>query len=228
MKMRGSLTKLSKGNSLQTAARPIDVLYLLEYLIFASRMSDSTKQSKKIDRSDLVAYWNVPLLDGIHVIEFEHGTTSGKRVIRVDGKEILRREWMFKLVGEEIFSVGIQKAKCVLRVDPLPVFAFSYSLLVDGKSLEKFTEKQETTNRYWTVLTEKGRTKVVLEKHSLNVFVNAQPIETENVFVDDGTEMRFEIEGEPAVIRATYTHKKEGVIHELLVNKRVIEEDCPE
>lgn len=38
------------------------------------------------DRNDLVAYWSVPLCDGVHTVEFEHGTLSGKRVIRVDGK----------------------------------------------------------------------------------------------------------------------------------------------
>ena len=36
--------------------------------------------------SDLVATWNILIADGKHKIEFEHGTTSGKRVIRVDGK----------------------------------------------------------------------------------------------------------------------------------------------
>ena len=36
--------------------------------------------------SDLVAVWEVALSDGLHKVEFEHGTTSGKRVIRVDGK----------------------------------------------------------------------------------------------------------------------------------------------
>ena len=35
---------------------------------------------------DLVATWDVPLPDGVHNVEFEHGTTSGKRIIRVDGK----------------------------------------------------------------------------------------------------------------------------------------------
>ena len=39
-----------------------------------------------IHSSDLVANWDVALSDGIHKIEFEHGTTSGKRVIHVDGK----------------------------------------------------------------------------------------------------------------------------------------------
>ncbi|XP_044746508.1 fas apoptotic inhibitory molecule 1 [Coccinella septempunctata] len=188
-------------------------------------MSDSTKATRRNDKSDLVATWTVPLLDGVHVIEFEHGTTSGKRVIRVDGKEILRREWMFKLVGEEVFTLGAQKAKCVLRVDPLPLFAFSYGLLVDGKPLEKFTEKQEATNRYWSVITEAGTHKVVLERHSLDVFVDAKLIETENTFVEEGTEMKFEINGVFAVIKASYTHKREGVIHELYVNGQKVEED---
>ena len=36
--------------------------------------------------SDLVAAWEVALSDGVHKIEFEHGTTTGKRVIFVNGK----------------------------------------------------------------------------------------------------------------------------------------------
>ena len=48
---------------------------------FTEAMSNS-----KVHLSDLVAHWSVPLSDGIHKIEFEHGTTSGKRVIYVDGK----------------------------------------------------------------------------------------------------------------------------------------------
>lgn len=44
------------------------------------------KQNGQQDRSDLVAYWSVPLCDGVHSVEFEHGTLSGKRILRVDGK----------------------------------------------------------------------------------------------------------------------------------------------
>ena len=36
--------------------------------------------------SDLVAQWQVPLSDGVYLVEFEHGTTTGKRVIRINGK----------------------------------------------------------------------------------------------------------------------------------------------
>lgn len=48
--------------------------------------NSEVKKSCSQDRADLVAYWSVPLLDGVHTVEFEHGTTSGKRVLRVDGQ----------------------------------------------------------------------------------------------------------------------------------------------
>ncbi len=42
--------------------------------------------SDRAEPQDIVGIWDVPLQDGVHRIEFEHGTTTGKRVIRVDGK----------------------------------------------------------------------------------------------------------------------------------------------
>ncbi|XP_068894445.1 fas apoptotic inhibitory molecule 1 [Tenebrio molitor] len=177
------------------------------------------------ERSDLVAFWSVPLLDGVHTVEFEHGGTTGKRVIRVDGKEILRRDWMFKLVGEEKFAVGKQGAKCELRVDPLPHFAFGYSLLVDGKPLEKFTEKQSQATRSWAVLAGGKRYRVVFEKQTLNVWVNGQYVETENTFIDSGSEMSFEFENLKAAIKATSVDRKQGVIHQLFVDGQLIEEN---
>ena len=98
--------------------------------------------SSEKDGSDLVGVWNVPMQDRVcrlkistvfsvkqvHKIEFEHGTTTGKRVIRVDGKEVLHRDWMFKLVGKEIFAVG--NMKCIISVDALGTFAYEYTLEV--------------------------------------------------------------------------------------------------
>ena len=37
---------------------------------------------------DVAAIWDVKLADGNHKVVFEHGTTSGKRVISVDGVEV--------------------------------------------------------------------------------------------------------------------------------------------
>ncbi|CAG9863313.1 unnamed protein product [Phyllotreta striolata] len=190
-----------------------------------AEMSESVDSTSSQDRTDLVAYWSVPLLDGVHTVEFEHGTTSGKRVLRVDGNEILRREWMFKLVGDEDFYLGKQEAKCVLKVDPMPHFSFSYSLFVDGKPLRKFTEKQSQSIRNWSVIIEGKRYRVVFEKQTLNIYVNGQLVDAESTFIANGTEMKFEMGSSTAVIRAETAMKKEGVIHQLFVDDKLIEED---
>lgn len=38
--------------------------------------------------NDLVAEWEVELSDKKHLVQFEHGTLTGKRVIWVDGNVI--------------------------------------------------------------------------------------------------------------------------------------------
>lgn len=55
-------------------------------------VSGSLIKTNSAERTDLVAYWSVPLYDGIHTVEFEHGTTTGKRVLRIDGKVILQNQ----------------------------------------------------------------------------------------------------------------------------------------
>jgi len=64
------------------------------------------------------AKWTVPLSDGNHMVEFEHGTATGRRVVKIDDKEIVHRDWMFRLVGDEVFMFN--NTKFVIRVDPMP------------------------------------------------------------------------------------------------------------
>lgn len=78
---------------------------------------------------------------------------------------------MFKLVGDEKFTLGKQGAKCELHVDPLPHFAFAYSLSVDGKPLEKFTEKQSQLTRSWAIVADGKRYRVVFGEYNLHSFV---------------------------------------------------------
>uniref|UniRef100_A0A0B6ZCF4 Fas apoptotic inhibitory molecule 1 n=1 Tax=Arion vulgaris TaxID=1028688 RepID=A0A0B6ZCF4_9EUPU len=167
--------------------------------------------------SDIVATWDVALSDGIHKVEFEHGTTTGKRVIRVGGKEIYRQDWMFKLVGKEIFQVG--KATCCIIIDAVNGFAYEYTLSVNGKSLKKFKENQSKIMRAWVLYIAGNDTRVVLEKDTLDVWVNGRKVETTGEFVDDGTETHFEIENHSAYIKGTTTGKRrDGVVHQLFVD----------
>lgn len=115
------------------------------------------------------AKWNVPLSDGNHVIQFEHGTATGRRVVKVDDKELIHRDWMFQLVGDEVFTFNDNKF--VIRVDPIPgelnrhaksVFQpnentflihtglkYSYTLWVNGKNYKNFIQSQSKILETW-------------------------------------------------------------------------------
>ena len=46
--------------------------------------------------ADLVATWHVPMSDRVYKVEFLHGTTTGKRIVRLNGKVgwVVRREFL--------------------------------------------------------------------------------------------------------------------------------------
>ncbi|KAL8601361.1 hypothetical protein ACOMHN_054654 [Nucella lapillus] len=169
--------------------------------------------------SDLVANWDLALCDGVHRVDFEHGTTTGKRVIRVDGKEIYRVDWMFKLVGREHFTLG-DSTKCCISIDAVSGFAYEYTLEVDGKPLKKFRENQSKIMKTWVANVSGVETRVVLEKDTLDVWANGRVLETTGEFVDDGTETHFELDStHSAYIKATTTGKrKDGIVHTLYIN----------
>lgn len=150
------------------------------------------------------------------------GTTSGKRVIRVDGKEVLRHDWLFKLVGKETFKIG--KHLCTVNIDAISGFAYEYSLEVDGKPLEKFSENRSKISRTWTMNLDGENFRVVLEKDTLDIWVNGQRIEAEAEFTDDGTETVFSINDHRAVLKPISTgHARYGISHALFVDGQPIE-----
>ena len=109
---------------------------------------------------DIVGSWSVSLPDGIHNIQFEHGTTTGKRVVWVDNKEVLKKNWMFKLVGKIEF--GVSKSKAVITIEAISGFAYEYTLFIDGKPLQKFQENRNKTAKVWTLLVDGVDTRIVL------------------------------------------------------------------
>lgn len=177
--------------------------------------------------SDLVAVWEVHLPDGIHTIEFEHGTTSGKRVLRVDKKEVMRREWMFKLVGTETFTVGGSEAPCTIKIEPVGGFSYEYSLEVAGKPYKRFVETQSKIMKTWILPVDGAMYRVVLEKDTLDIWVNGDKVEMAGEFVDDGTETHFTIGSEPAMVRAVSSGNKrsgQGIVHSLVVHDTEVPE----
>lgn len=77
-------------------------------------------------------------------------------------QEVIRKDWMFKLVGKESFVVGSSKTKATIKIEALSGFAYEYSLEVDGKSLQKFTQNRAQTTRTWLLKVEGQDYRVVL------------------------------------------------------------------
>ncbi|XP_074652372.1 fas apoptotic inhibitory molecule 1-like isoform X2 [Tubulanus polymorphus] len=182
---------------------------------------------------DLVAVWELALSDKLHRIEFEHGTTTGKRVIRVDGKEVHRQDWMFKLVGKNAFRVN--DTNCVVHINAVNGFAYEYTLVVGGKTLKKFRENMRHNLRTWIATVNGRNTRIVYEKDTCDVWVNGQKVDTAGQFGDDdddGAATHFEIPGAPdytAFIKAVSSGKqRQGIIHILMINGQQIPEAPPD
>ncbi|XP_047432259.1 fas apoptotic inhibitory molecule 1-like [Mugil cephalus] len=168
---------------------------------------------------DVVALWEVALSDGVYRIEFAHGTTTGKRVVYVNGKEVVRKDWMFKLVGRETFTVGEAETKAAINIEAVGGFAYEYSLDVDGKSLQKFIDNRAKTTETWLLRADGSDYRVVLEKDTMDVWCNGQKMDTTGEFVDDGTETFFTVGEHECCIKTTSGGKKKsGIIHHLLLD----------
>ena len=72
------------------------------------------------------------------MIEFEHGTATGKRIVKIDGKIHVNRDWMFRLVGDEVIEFGTHKF--VIRVDPVPGESKLSSLFCINSFTEYFSD----------------------------------------------------------------------------------------
>lgn len=79
-------------------------------------------------------------------------------------QEILRRDWMFKLVGKETFSVGKSETKATITIDAVSGFAYEYELEINGKSLKKYMENRSKVTSTWILNLDGADCRVVLGK----------------------------------------------------------------
>ncbi|XP_037998376.1 fas apoptotic inhibitory molecule 1 isoform X2 [Motacilla alba alba] len=140
-------------------------------------------------------------------------------------EEEIRREWMFKLVGKETFTVGATKTKAAINIDAVSGFAYEYTLEINGKSLKQYIENRLKTTNTWILSLGGTDYRIVLEKDTMDVWCNGQKMETAGEFVEDGTETHFTVADHSCGIKAVSSGKrKEGIIHTLIVDNREIPE----
>ena len=70
--------------------------------------------NKNHGKNDVVARWVIPVRGKLYDIELEHGNISGKRVIWINGSEVLRRDFQYRLVGEDTFY--LDDKRCIIHV----------------------------------------------------------------------------------------------------------------
>ena len=157
----------------------------------------------------------------MNVFTFLSGTTTGRRIIRVDNKDILRTDWLFKLVGTEDFKLGSHA--CRIHINGISGFNYEYTLEIDGKPLQKFSENRSKISRVWIFKLDGTDYRIVLEKDTLSLWVNGQSVEADAEFTDSGTETAFDIGGHPAILRAISTGRsRSGINYVLLIDGREV------
>ncbi|VDN87837.1 unnamed protein product [Brugia pahangi] len=93
----------SSSNDRYDCPEMIDTLAMIDMIVrkwliqsVSNDRYDYPEMVDTVNKQDIVAHWSVPVHDRIYEIEFEHGTASGKRVIRVDGKVcLLKNSFLF-------------------------------------------------------------------------------------------------------------------------------------
>ncbi|KTG41088.1 hypothetical protein cypCar_00001366 [Cyprinus carpio] len=167
---------------------------------------------------DIVGAWDVSLSDGIYRIEFEHGTTTGKRVIYINGKEVLRRDWMFKLVGKETFPVGSTDTKATISIEAITGFSYEYTLEINGKSLQTFLDNRTKMSKTWVLKLGGADYRIVLDENDFQLTSGGE-------FTENGSETHFAVENHECCIKASSSgRKRNGIVHSLLVDGLRIEE----
>ncbi|XP_028810556.1 fas apoptotic inhibitory molecule b isoform X2 [Denticeps clupeoides] len=134
-------------------------------------------------------------------------------------QEVFRKDWMFKLVGKEPFSVGSTEVKAAISIEAVTGLSYEYTLEVNGKSLQTFRDNRSRTTKTWLMKLDGVDTRVVLEKDTMDVWCNGQKMETMGEFADDGTETHFTVGDHDCCIKAISSGKKrKGIVHVLLVD----------
>lgn len=79
-------------------------------------------------------------------------------------QEVLRRDWMFKLVGKETFTVGGMETKATVNIEAISGFTYEYTLEIDGKSLQKFIDNRSKVTKTWVLQVDGVDCRIVLGK----------------------------------------------------------------
>lgn len=109
------------------------------------------------------------------------------------------------------------------QIFPSTGFKYSYKLFVDGLECEIYNQTQSRILKTWEIKINDKTYRVVLEKDTLNIYLNGSLREEKPEFVDGGTETQFSEDGHNFIVSARSGNKTEPIIYKLSVNGAVQE-----
>lgn len=89
---------------------------------------------------------------------------------------------------------------------------------MEGVEFEHYNQSQQKILKTWEIKINEKTYRVVLEKDTLNIYLNGDLREEKAEFVDNGTETRFEADDNSFVLCAKMSSDHSGVFYELLLN----------
>ena len=147
------------------------------------------------------------------------------QVITLNNEEVFRIPWSPNLLGRPEFQIGKTKAHIQIKTETTSSAYYEYILHVNGKPLEKFTKERARACAVWKCLLRNGWSRIVLEKDSLDVWVNGEKVETFGEFVDGGSEHHFEVDSHVCVISTVSSgHYRKGVVHSLCIDGKELQQ----
>jgi hypothetical protein len=111
----------------------------------------------------------------------------------------------------------------LFQIFPSSGFKYSYKLFVDGLECEIYNQTQSKILKTWEIKINDKTYRAVLEKDTLNIYLNGIVREEKPEFVDGGTDTQFAEDGHVFVVSARSGNRNEPICYKLSVNGAVQE-----
>lgn len=176
-----------------------------------------------------VHVWEFALDDSAtrHRVELNHNTLTGKRVLKLDGKQIHKVSAKYKLTGTIKFQINEHVIAVCIEANGMG--DLNYALMLDDKNIPDITHSQSNAQKCskWDVKSADGeRHLIAFDKDTFEVYIDNVAVEAAADFVDVGSAYLFDLPGgEAGKITVKPTKRTDKPVVELFVNDRLVGTD---
>lgn len=134
-------------------------------------------------------------------------------------------KFLQRIIEKRKFFQGFLFPLSPLQIFPSSGFKYNYKLFVDGVECEIYNQNQSKILKTWEIKINDKIYRVVLEKDTLNIYLNGVLREEKSEFVDDGTDTLILEDGHLFIVSARSGTQNDPICYKLTVNGAVQEVD---